>query len=197
MLNTTIKGEENLADVSGLDIKVDYIPEDEVEAGGTGKSYGPPPDGKYFGQAPIITDESFGVTAAGYLSATLDPITIIAQGGQPGDGYQVRFTRLSSKQYSNKKTSQVIEFLRACGVSATPKTADEAKLMLKACSGKTFQFALQWEAYDKDAQKSVKGMDNFPIGEDGKPQPWVAAEYDATQRVWANGKVRFYISAVK
>lgn len=114
-----------------------------------------------------------------------------------GDGYAVRFTRLSGKKYSNKNTSQIIEFLRACGVTYVPKDADEAKQYIKSCSGKSFQFALQWEAYDKDAQKATKGMENFPTLEDGTRQTWVPAEFDSTQKVWANGKVRFFISAVK
>lgn len=185
-----------MADVAGFDVvQFDYIPEEEVFVGGSGKSYAPPPDGKYWGQVPMITDEAFGTTREGYLSVTIDPITLV--GNSVGDGYDVRFTRLSGKKYSNKNTSQVIEFLRACGISQTPKDAEEAKQMLKMCSGKTFQFALIWEAYDKDAQKSIKGMENFPTLEDGTRQSWVPAEFDANTKVYANGKVRFFISAVK
>lgn len=176
-------------------VDFDPIEGDYEDGGGSGKSYAPPPEGRYFGQAPIITDANFGTTREGKLKVTLDPITVVNPGGE-GDGYEVRFTQLSAKPYAvtYRKGSQAIDFIRACGINANPQSLDELKNYLKMCSGKTFQFALQWEAYNKDTQTSTKGMDNFPLLEDGKRQTFILD--GDKKKVYANGKVRYTISAV-
>jgi hypothetical protein len=195
-MQTTQGGQELMsqADVAGMEL-FDFIPEDEVYTGPTGKSYAPPPEGKYWGTLPIITDEAFGKTQANFLKVTIDPITIVNPNG-PGDGYTVRFTHLSAKKYSNRNTSQVIDFLRACGIGFVPKDAEEAKEVIKALSGKSVQFALQWEAWDKDADVTVTGEDKFPLNDDGTRQSWIPSQVDETKKVYANGKVRYFISAV-
>lgn len=178
-----------MADVAQMDtILFDPI-EGNYEEGG--KAFvALPPEGKYFGVAPLITDENFGVTKAGYLSVSLDPITI-TNPGQAGDGYKIRFTKLSAKKFSNRNGSQIMDYLRACGLDVKPNSTEELKNYIKMTSGKTFQFALIWEGYDKnDPDREIRGADAFG------GQTWVESAVDPEVRVWANGKVRFFISAV-
>lgn len=172
------------------------------EGGGSGKSYAPPAEGRYTGRVVIKDDgtdtisetNSFGRTAEGYLKLRLDPIEILEASA---NGYQVRFTNLSSKKYAKRNGSQVYDFLRACGIDARPKNEAELRAALKSASGRPFQFQLIWEAYNKDTQESTSGVENFPKDESGNPQPWVRDEFDSNKRWFANGKVRYFISALK
>jgi hypothetical protein len=181
-----------MADIAGMEtVAFDVLDGDYQDGGKNFVSL--PPEGKYIGQAPVITDESFGLTRENYLKLTIDPITIVgdSNGGGTGKDYKVRFTRLSAKKYSNRNGSQVMDYLRACGFDVKPNSPDELKQYLKMTSGKTFQFALQWEGYDKnDPERDLRGADKFG------GNTWVASEIDPEQKVYANGKVRFFISAV-
>lgn len=182
-----------MADVAQMNtVAFDPIDMDSYEEGG--KSFvALPPEGKYWGQAPIFTDESFQLTKENYRKVIIDPITIV--NSDVGNGYQIRFSSLSAKKYSNRNGSQVLDFLRACGISA-PITSDaELQAYVKACSGKSFQFALVWEGYDKlDKDREIRGQEAFVV--DGVQQNFIYSDVDPTQKVWANGKVKFYISAV-
>jgi len=177
-----------VADIAGMETVI-FDPIDMASYEDGGKSFvSLPPEGKYMGQAPVITDESFGLTNAGHRKVTLDPITIVSDEGK---GYQIRFTRLSAKKYSNRNGSQVLDFLRACGINAPINSDEEMKAYLKMCSGRTFQFALQWEGYDKnDPNRDLRGADKFG------GQTFVMSDVDPEQKIYANGKVRFFISAV-
>jgi hypothetical protein len=178
-----------MADVAGFDaILFDPIEGDYQEGGKAFVEL--PPEGKYMGQAPVFTDESFTNTREGYLKVIVDPITVQNPGG-PGDGYKIRFSSLSAKKYSNRNASQVMDFLRACGLNVKPNSTEEVKQYIKACSGRTFQFALAWEGYDKnDPDRQIRGQEAFG------GQRYVTSNVDETVKIWANGKVKFYISAV-
>ena len=176
--------------------------ENYKDGGGSGKSFAPPPEGRYTGRVPIIKDDGtdvfsdtndFGRTQEGYLKLRLDPITVI-----DAKDYQIRFTNLSSKKFKNREGSQVLDLLRSCGIAARPQSEAELRSALKMASNRTFQFQLVWEAYNKDAQESYSGMDSgiFKKNEDGTYQPYVTDPYDGTKRWWANGKVRYFVSAL-
>lgn len=193
-----------MADVAQMNLTpFDILDFDSYEeGGGSGKSYAPPAEGRYTGRVVIKDDgtdtisetNSFGRTAEGYLKLRLDPIEILEASA---NGYQVRFTNLSSKKYAKRNGSQVYDFLRACGIDARPKNEAELRAALKQASGRPFQFQLIWEAYNKDTQESTSGVENFPKDESGNPQPWVRDEFDSNKRWFANGKVRYFISALK
>lgn len=182
------------ADIAGMDLKeLDVLDYDNYESGG--KSFiALPPEGRYWGQAPEITDESFGVTKEGRLKVSVDPIVIVNSG--TGDGYAIRFTSLSSKKYANRNASQMLDFVRACGLDIRPNTNDELKAALKMCSGRTFQFALVWEAYNKDTQVETSGQENFPTNPDGTRQTYLDETTSDGKKVYANGKVKYFIDAV-
>lgn len=162
-----------------------------------GTSYAPPPEGVYTGKAPIITDEAFGVTAEGYLKVTVDPIEIVTPG--PGQGYKVRFTRLSAKKYKNREGSQVADYLRACGIAARPKNNDELKAALKMTSGRTMNFSLIWEAFNKETKETTSGWENFPPDPANPAQrlTYVPDQFDENKKWYANGRVKYFVSAVK
>lgn len=181
---------------------IDY---ENESTGGGGQNYAPPVEGRYTGKAPffkdngsgqITPDNHFGATQAGYLKVAVEPIEIV---GPTGQGYNIRFSSLSAKKYSNREGNQIIDFLRACGNPARPKTNDEYKSAVKMCSGKLFDFALVWEAYNKDTQETTKGEQNFPPDpqDSTKHQPWIQDAFDSKKRWFANGKVKYYISAIK
>ena len=182
----------------------DIIDFESYSDGGTGKSYAPPVEGTYTGKAPVILDDgsdtisatnSFGRTNEGYLKLQLDPIVVV---GGPANGYEVRFTRLSSKKFKNKEASQTLNFLRACGIDARPKSEAELRQALRMASNRTFQFSLIWEAYNKDADETYSGMDSFPVDptDPTKRLPYRNDEYTPGKKWYANGKVKYFISAL-
>ncbi len=184
------------ADVAQLNLvpltEIDFA---NYKDGGTGMSYAPPPEGKYVGKVGVIDDACFGATKAGLLKVTLPEVELITSG--LGQGYKIRFTSLSSKKYSNREGSQMMDFLRACGIAAKPKTNEELIAATKMASGRTFQFVLIWEAYNKDTQETTSGQENFPFLADGiTRQSFIVDPYDSTKKWYANGKIKYTISAV-
>lgn len=183
-------------------VEAEPIDYDNIKEQGSGVSYAPPVEGIYVGKAPIFKDDGsyelsdtndFGTTQAGFMKVRVDPIEIV---GPTGQGYKIRFQMpLSVKKYSNREGNSVIEFLRACNVASRPQTNDEYRAAIKQCSNRPFQFGLIWEAYDKDTQITTKGMDNFPVDPNDatKYLPFIG---DGANRVWANGKVKYYKSAI-
>lgn len=181
-----------MADVAGL--QFDAVDFDKYQDGGGATSYAPPDEGKYFGKLPIIDDTSFDKTQEDYLKLKVDPIEIVnAQNG--ANGYKVRFSHFSAKKYKNREGSQVLDLMRACGVAARPQNVEELKAICKSLSGRTFQFTLQWEAYNKETQETTQGQENFPVDptNPGKRLPYIQ---DGDKRVWANGRLRYTISAL-
>lgn len=194
-----------VADVAQMDLRpFDQIDFDNYEDGGstgTSKSFAPPAEGRYTGRLVALLDDgtdvisstnSFGRTQEGYLKIQLDSIEIM---DPSANGYQVRFTRLSSKKYAKRNGSQVLDFLRACGIDARPTSEAELRALLKTAVGRPFQFQLIWEAYNKDTQENTTGVDNFPKDASGAPQPWIKDEFDDKKRWFANGKLRYFVSA--
>jgi hypothetical protein len=154
-----------------------------------------PDEGKYVGKVPALTDESFDTTAEGYLKLKLDPIVIV---GPQGAGYKIRFTNLSAKKYSNREGSQVMDFLRACGIPLKPKSLDELKTACKMASNRTFQFGLTWEVYNKETKEAVKGRSALEATKGWNSEGrYLVDEFDATKKWYANGKVRYYVSAIQ
>ena len=186
-----------MTDVAALNLK-EFEPIDYDNYKDTGTGYAPPAEGKYVGRLPMITDENFGATAEGYLKVTVDPIEIVAGNDPKAAGYKIRFTNLSAKKYKNREGSQAIDLLRACGLNLRPKTNDELKQALKMASGRTFEFALVWEAYNKDTKETTSGEQNFPLNADGVTrQSYIVDQFDPNKKWYANGKVKYFISAVK
>lgn len=164
------------------------------------KGYTVPAEGKYLAQLPIISDANFQkpdgsplTTKAGYRKVAIDPITI--RGGAE-EGYEIKYTELSFKKYSNREGSQVLDLLRACGYAGQPQSNAEIIAALKMMSGRTFQFGLQWKCWD--GNEEILGMDNPRFkDEEGNVVPWVVDPNDSEKRKWARGQIKFYVSAVK
>jgi hypothetical protein len=183
------------ADVSQLNLREpDLINFDKYQDGGN--SFTPPPEGKYFGQVSPITDEAFGATGEGYLKLTVPEITIV--NAQTGNGYKVKYTQLSSKKYAKREGSQFLDFLRAAGIAARPTSNEELKSAAKMASGRVVQFQLIWEAYDKNTKQSTSGYENFPVdpADASKRLTYVLDTIDENKKWYANGKVRYFISAI-
>lgn len=147
-----------------------------------------PRAGKYTVRAPeTITAENFRATKAGNLSARVDP-TIV---GPTNEGYEVRFTDVSAKTYTdprtNLETSQVAQYLQAFGVKEElDGSPQQAANLIASTSGKTAEVILDWVAEHRASGFKLRGMRNFPQGEDGQPQPFI--EHPDENVVDAEGK---------
>ena len=202
--NKQEKWMNSMADVAQTNLAAfDIIDFDNYQDGGTsGKSYAPPVEGQYVGKVPAIKDDGtdvisatndFGRTQEGYLKFRLDPVELV------GVDYTIKYQNaFSSKKYKNREGSQVFDFLRACGIAARPKNETELRQALKMASGRTFKFALIWEAYNKDTQETTSGMNNFPVdpNDPSKHLPYIKDEFDSSKRWFANGKIRYFVSAL-
>lgn len=194
----------NMADVAQTNlVAFDPINYDSYQdGGGSGKSFAPPPEGRYTGKAPIIKDDgsdtisennSFGRTAEGYLKLNLDGVELL---DGPNPGYKIRFQTISSKKMKNREASQVLDFLRACGVAARPTNEKELRQACKLASGRPFQFQLNWEAYNKDTQENYTILDAARDAQ-GNTLSYVTDPYDSQKRWFFNGKIRYFVSALK
>lgn len=168
------------------------------DGGGSGKSFAPPDEGKYTGRLPMITEENFGPTNEGYLKLKIDFDIADAPPRTDGAPQQIKYASFSAKKYKNRNGSQMLDLIRACGVTPTANTNEYLKQTLKGLSGQTFQFQLVWEAYNKDADENINGQENFPPDPNnaGKRLSYVIDPYDNTKRWFANAKVKYTISAV-
>lgn len=194
-----------IADVAQTNLKqFDVIDFDNYKDGGSGSNYAPPPEGKYTGIAPIFKSDgtdvisdhnSFGRTAEGYPKVEIGGLKLQVP-GRP-EGYTIMYQQLSSKKYKNREGSQVMDFLRACGIAARPKTEDELRSAVKMASNRPCQLVIVWEAYNKDTKETTSGEENFPFLADGVTrQTFIKDEFDDTKKWYANGKVRYFISAL-
>lgn len=127
-----------------------------------------PKKGRYIVRAPeSFGQDAFGATKAGYLSAQVDPVIV----GPTNEGFTCRFTKVSSKTWTDQKTGQTLsqmgKYLKACGVntlvSGEPQDLANA---VESTAGATYQIIGDWRAYNKNTGLEVEGMENFPT--DGK-----------------------------
>lgn len=143
-----------------------------------GSKYTPPPqvgtkvDGKFvatvfYGQLPKADQIKAEVDEQTQLRQYLiDPITLVRSGSS--DGYQVRFTRASLKQFTNRKTgkamnaSQVGNLIRSVGITAKPQRTAEYDGVMKLAAGKVAAFTLDWFAKNKETGEAIYGYENFP-----------------------------------
>ena len=113
--------------------------------------------------------EAFGESKAGYLTVSVDP-TIV---GGEYDGYCVNFTKLSAKTWKNREglsESQLGRYLKACGsnavVGGTPQEQADAA---ETTANQLITIDVDWIAQSRANNFELKGMKNFPLGEDGQP----------------------------
>lgn len=143
----------------------------------SGSKFAPPPPALDANGKPIVY---YGVVGEakedepdrGFLSFLLDPIKIV-RSGNGADGYSIRFTRASVRPFTKKDASgeevpvkgnpnKLANFLRAVGLQVKPQTNSDYRAAVKAASGRTFPFTIDWEAYNKDTGERVKGYLSFP-----------------------------------
>lgn len=163
-----------MTDLAGLNLKEpEQIDWDNYNPGS--KYVAPPPakgaDGKYltyFGQIPQTVGETdtLGVTKdEGYRTFLIDPIKIVKSG--TADGYQLRFSRVSTKPFAGKdgkpiNANGVGNFLRAASILAKPQKNSEYEAAVKATRGRVVPLTVEWFARNKDTGEQVRGYDNFP-----------------------------------
>lgn len=142
---------------------------DEYHVGG--KFRRPPvpvgPDGKlltFYVQIPQNIEE--GQTQEGYKNFLLDPLVLVRSG--EADGTEIRFTRVSVKKFTNRRTGKVVDasmvgnLLRAAGLTLKPQTNPEYSQAVNATRGLVIPINLDWYARDKTTQTVVRGYKNFP-----------------------------------
>ena len=124
--------------------------------------------------------EAFGRSAAGALTVQIDP-TIV---GPTNDGFQLRFTRVSTKVYQRgeSKVSQFSDFLKACGVQGRLSgDAQEAADKAEQTANLTFDAYLDWRLYAAGEGADggplvIDGMENFPKNDKGEAVPYIKSK---------------------
>lgn len=182
-----------------------------------GSKFTPPPpalgvDGKalvYYGTLPTTVkaevDEKSNMRT--YL---LDPIKLVRSGS--ADGYEIRFTRVGLKQFTNKKTGKPINasmagnLLRSVGITAKPQRTAEYDAAMNLTKGKVASFTIDWQARNKDTGEAIYGYENFPDDPIRPGQKKAVLKAGDTYRdkdgatqvvkadvLFANAKVRFFV----
>lgn len=159
---------------------------------------GPPiPAGTYLLKAG---KPDFNVSTEGWPSATFDHTV---EGGEE-DGKSVRFDRISTKPFERGgvKVSFAADFLRSCGDTGRPSTKQQYVEALNAQEGKPFKAMVDWEAYCKVCENSVKGMKSFGEDENGVRQSRISCptgcmddEKGEPNLIYANARITRYVPA--
>lgn len=127
-----------------------------------------PPADTYTARTPeSFPAESFGESAAGFLTVDVSP-TIV---GGEFDGYRIAFTKVSAKTWTNRDgqaESQLGRYLKACGINET--ISGEPQDQASACdltANQLVEIEVDWVARQKGTMWKLKGMKNFPLNPDG------------------------------
>ena len=186
-----------MADITQLNLaEPDQIEWDDYEPGGEGTP--PIPDGKYVLQAPVSF--AFDATAERRLRVTLDPVVVV---GPTHTGSKIRWIRLSTKRYANRNGSPVGDYLRACGVMASPITNEQYVTCIEATTGRVFQGTTQQHVYcnHKDtphaaaAPYAIDGQVSIPKNGDGTSK--LSFPCPVCQKtVFVNSQVRRFIDSI-
>lgn len=163
-----------------------------------------PAKGRYTVRAPeSFPSEAFRATAAGALSAQIDP-TIV---GPSHEGFTIRFTRVSAKTFTRGKgengrtASQLGDYLKACGQTGkVPGDPQEQANAVEKTANSTYEVEIDWYARNSNTGFMVKGMENFPPDGNGGYLPYVIDPDDKDEkgqpkRLRANLEVTRFISA--
>jgi len=170
-----------MADISALGNLATNEPldMDEYQLSGAPKPF--PKKGRYTLRVrESFPAEAFGRSAAGALTVQIDP-TIV---GPTNDGFQLRFTRVSTKVYERGgvKVSQFSDFLKACG--QTGKLSGDAQQNANTAeqtANLTFDAYLDWRLYaagegEGGSPLVIDGMENFPKNDKGEPIPYIQSK---------------------
>lgn len=123
------------------------------------------PDGKFLTYTGQVKGVDFDATDEGELVILADPIVLV-QNNSDVDGYEIRFTRASTRKFQKNgkplDASMAGNLLRSAGVQAKPQRNAEYIAAAKAIVGRKLTFSLDWRAYDEDTQERIVGYENFP-----------------------------------
>ena len=172
-----------MADINNLNIDPNVPTPDwgQYDLGGSGAK--PlPPEGTYLFKSKAFNNaEDLTAGKERQLIIRIDPTIVTG----PHAGYEMKYTRVSTKKYSNREASQAGDYLKAAGYRGTPQSPQDYANAAEACAGTTFEAEVQWRAWDKEASREAcKGMDNFPMvpidpanpSAGQRRQSWVPAE---------------------
>lgn len=133
--------------------------EGEPELGKGGGTFVMPPEGLYTGV--VSTPPEIGKTREkGYLQFLLNPITVV---GGAHDGFEVRYTRINTQKWPNRKSNGVLDYLGAHGIKVVPASNEDYTALVMRTVGRPFPFFGKWEGKCKMCQMRVKGMLKFPV----------------------------------
>lgn len=178
-----------------------------VKASGSGGRPVPPP-GRYTVRAPeSFPATSFGRSKAGALLSQIDPTVV----GGDFDGYNIRFVKVSAKPFQQRRkidgveksetTSQVAQYLKACGQRGTmPTMPQDIANAVERTAGQLYEIETDWKVWDKFSQVEYtlrENPDMFAKDDAGNALPFITVkDSDGNDfRLRANVEITRFISA--
>lgn len=162
-----------MADISSLGNLNSAEPIDLPIYKAVGESKPLPRKGVYTVRAPeSFPATAFGATKAGFLSAQVDPTVL----DTPHEGYVVRFTKVSAKDWKDKEgnaVSQLGRYLKAAlGASEVILGDPQAQAdAVERTANRVYKALLDWRAYCKGCGFQVEGEEKFPSDGNGGHLP--------------------------
>ena len=154
-----------------------------------------PPKGKHLFEVLKVVTGPAVRTQEGYLKAELTLKTVAP--GQPWDGHEIRFVRISTKRYSNREANGFTDYLRAFGIDQNPQTDAEYIALVNRTQGGRFEAGVNWEAQDPDTREQVaRDMDDFPMEGDKRLQYLVRKNDPQNTRIWGRARITYYADKV-
>lgn len=179
----------------------------DIYDGGGGSGYRRVPAGRYLFRLPTIltTDtEAWRPTAAGHLQLTF---TATVVGGEY-DGEEFRYTRFSTRPFSNGKGNFLGKLIRSLGYDgAVPRTDEDYQAIIQSLAGKTFESDTDWQyrcwqskrqlgckqTLYRSAKDAPTDANGEPLGSVGCPTCFDPDTGEALT-VWAQPQLTFPVS---
>lgn len=112
------------------------------------------------------------ITDDGYLTYVLSPLKIVDEG--PGKGQEIRYTRISTKQWPGRNASSMGDYLRAKGIKLQGKPTNEMyQQAVMAATNLPFQINASWKGRCPACKNYFKRAEVYPTREDGTKQSYM------------------------
>jgi len=170
---------------------------------GPSSTYRRVPPGRYTFRLPTILTsdtEAWRPTAAGHLQLTF---TATVVGGEY-DGEEFRYTRFSTRPFSNGKGNFLGKLIRSLGYDGpVPRTDEDYQRIIQSLANHTFESDTDWQyrckgcktTFYRTAAEAPKDADGNPLTRVDCPNGCLDAEREGQPlAVWAQPQLTFPVS---